>query len=291
MLVLEYFPAYRFEMKDTRPSPFTKFLQQSQPMSFVRYPDDFYETLSRLPWHSSAEVGGASGYFPPGRREELRYFDANFPSPESLLLLERWGTNRVFVSATGAASLSSKLTTETQARSLWSGHEGTLYEFRDLAGSYTRFLAAKGGGKAEAAMLDLLQTKYPGKQPEFTNPGTDDSPFVLSLPLASPVDPLEYTRFTLEYTASQWYNLVQSGLVQWTSSNGTSTELRGLPIAYQIDGKSHQVQVNLGESIDWITSSKVTELKLVLFGAKTIKLHSMRLESLPVDWQLPAREL
>jgi hypothetical protein len=310
LAAMDAFPVGHILKIDSIDAPLTAWLRSSSDRRpFVELPTDSFEVLTQLPRHPNATVNGYSGYPVGGRVQELGFFAREFPSDEAQLLLERWGVDRVLIRDHAPASQKAAAAASPSLVVVRSEPGATLYEHRGPSLTFHEFWRKRD--TLSTGSLHLVANGIPcNDRWDFTawhyshSAGSDpqslrglvasdrDSQLVFASK-ARGTDLTSFTRCRIMCSVKNWYALREPVALYWSSAETPDyDEVRSCKFVVPVHGDTHELVVPLGESIAWLTSKPVLNLRLDLTARirDRLEVESISLESGPVRWALGNRE-
>jgi hypothetical protein len=303
---VEFYPVGGLLKIDTIDAPLTAWFRSSPAKSpFVEVPGNPFGVLSQLPRHSTPTVNGYSGYPIHNRDQELAFFTREFPSDESLLLLERWGVDRVVLRDSASAPQRSAAAASTHLFVVHSEPGATLYGLRQRPMTFGDFLTRTGtrtteslclvdNGRprddgwemtpwnldpprgAEAGSLRQLTSVAPSAQLVFTSK-------------AGGTDLTSFTQLRIVLSVKNWYPLREPAALYWSTADAPDyDEVRTCKFVLPADGDVHELVVPVGENLSWLTAKPVLKLRMDLTARlrDTLTVESIAFERAPVQWAL-----
>ncbi len=289
LTMVEFLPLTRIYQIDATRTPFAEYLANLEsPKAFVEFPTNTNRFMVGLGWNHVPVANGFSSYPPPNRLQELEYLDAHFPSKESLLVMGLWGIDRAMVSRWAPEEFRIRCAQSESLEPIWEGSEGTLYRLTQPVPNFNEWLTEKRrdagwqpeetappiplmrGNQADEAALGIgyVFTRNNTRQLPDGDRETLSTYTPMEFDLETyPITPPVYTRLVLRVRMKNWYSLRENGYLYWGTANRPELgEDRVVRFIIPADGEWHDIPIELGESIAWLTDEPITRIRLDLGG-------------------------
>lgn len=289
--IIEFFPLAAAERLAAGPSVFAAYLRENRPGPILELPTRTDQMLVRLSQSQSPLANGYSGYAPLQREQELMYLDRNLNSPESLALLTDWGVKHLFISSEATPSQRYSVLSSGIASPIRSSEEGVLCKLTTQTQTVRDYARSARVGRI-GKEIRLISDHHLTNESAFKPTGSihwDESPgncglfelgtrSALEFRLLKPIEAVTCSKLKLRIRVMNWYDLTERGTLSWVSASSPDySPMRAYQFCLPTDGKWHDIELDLGEFVPWLSSGTITKLRLypTLLADTQLSIESM----------------